>query len=184
MSVVRNGTPSSGKDSLAVCDAVRAAVEGFAGNAQQADDMTLLAMHLRGFPERYVRTFPANDAVLQDASSFVEEKLSSMDCSDKARKEILVALDELLSNVVRCAKASGIAIELRFSRARHCLTMVISDDGKPFDPLRIPPPDISLPLEQRRHGGLGILIVRKTMDALSYQHAHGCNILTMRKSLS
>ena len=60
--------------------------------------------------------------------------------------------------------------------------MSISDDGKPFNPLEVPPPDTKSPFEKRSPGGLGILLLQKTMDGLSYQYAHDCNILSLRKS--
>ena len=61
--------------------------------------------------------------------------------------------------------------------------MVVDDDGAPFDPLQAPEPDTSRPVEERPVGGLGILIVRRLMDEITYHRAGGRNRLTMRKKL-
>ena len=166
-----------------VCAAVRSSVERFVEKAPQADDLTLLTVQYLCIPERYVRPFPAQDVALVEAPSFVEEKLRAVLCPNKTRGQILIALDEVLSNVVRCSGASGITVSLTFSHARQSLTMAISDDGKPFNPLHVPPPDTTLPPEKRPIGGLGILRLQKTMDKLAYRYVHGCNILTLCKTI-
>jgi len=60
----------------------------------------------------------------------------------------------------------------------------VEDDGKPFDPLQAPPPDLSLPLERRPIGGLGIHLIRNLMDEVSYARVGGRNVLKMVKHLS
>ena len=57
----------------------------------------------------------------------------------------------------------------------------MSDKGTPFDPLKRPDPDITLPVEEKEIGGLGIFITKKTMDTVSYAYKNGENILTMTK---
>jgi len=164
-----------------LCNEVRRAVDGFASGTPQADDITVLSVQYLAAPVRYIHTFPSNDNALQDATAFLEERLDAADCPIKAKMQLLVALDEVFSNIIRCAGASGIALELRFSKKPFGLTMSVSDDGKPFDPLRQPLPDTSISPDERPVGGLGILLLRKTMDDLSYRYAHGCNILSMKK---
>ena len=177
-------------DTLAVADtrspvalnlAVRAAVDTFVSGAPQADDITLLSLEWIGAPERHLRTFPCNADAVAASAAFLEETLDAAGCPPKPKTQLLVALDEIVSNVVRCSGASGLAIEVRLSRAPHGARVSVSDDGVPFDPLRVPPPDTTLPPDERPIGGLGILLLRKTMDDLSYRRAHGCNILSFRK---
>ena len=169
-------------DSVSALSAeVRHAVEKFASGTPQADDITVLSMQYLAAPVCYVRTFPSNDSALGDAAAFLEEHLDEEGCTMKAKAQLLVALDEVISNIIRCSGASGIALKLLFSRKPLGLTMSVSDDGKPFDPLRQPLPDITVPLDERPVGGLGILLLRKTMDDLTYHYAHGCNILSMKK---
>ena len=164
------------------CTAVRDSVSSFAAGALQADDLTMLALQFLALQKHFFRTFPCNDSSIKSGTAFVEECLDGIpECPGKARSQLLVALDEVLSNVIRCSGASGIAIELRVAITPPGLSMSISDDGKPFDPLRIPPPDTSLPPFDRPAGGLGILLLRSVMDGVSYRYAHGCNILTLKK---
>ncbi len=174
-------TSAKTTDPDALCTMVRNDVDQFAGGAAQADDITLLSLQYVAVPERYIRTFPSDLKSLPTATAFLEEHLDAAKCPTAEKAQLLVALDEVLSNIVRCSGASGIAIELRISHKPMGVTMAISDDGKPFDPLQNPPPDTALPLEKREPGGLGILLLQQTMDSVSYRFAHGCNILTLRK---
>ena len=161
--------------------AVHAAVAAFTAGAPRADDLTILAVQYLGAPERRIRTFPCDASAIPAASAFLEETLDAAGCPPKPKAQLLVALDEIVSNVVRCSGASGIALEVRFSRDPRGATVSVSDDGSPFDPLRVPPPDTTLSPEDRPVGGLGLLLLRKTMTALSYRRANGCNILSFRK---
>ena len=164
--------------------AVHAAVATFADGAPRADDLTILAVEYLGPPERRLRTFPCDKAALAATAAFLEETLDAAVCPPRDKARLLMALDEVVSNVVRCSGASGLAIEVRFSRDPRGATVSVSDDGKPFDPLRVPPPDTTLSADDRATGGLGILLLRKTMDGLSYRYAHGCNILAFRKNFT
>jgi len=97
-----------------------------------------------------------------------------------------VALDEVVSNVVHHGTRQGggegrIVIELHLQGDQ--LEMVVDDDGAPFDPLQSPEPDTSQPVQDRPVGGLGILIVRRLMDEITYDRAGGRNRLTMRRTL-
>ena len=161
--------------------AVHAAVSAFVAGAPRADDLTVLALQWLGAPERRMRTFPNDENALAASAKFLEQTLDEAGCPPKDKARLLVALDEVVSNVVRCSGASGLAISVRLSRDPRGATVSVSDDGRPFDPLHIPPPDLTLGADERPIGGLGILLLRKTMDGLSYRHAHGCNILTFRK---
>ena len=161
--------------------AVHAAVSAFSAGAPRADDLTVLAVQWLGAPERRVRTFPCNADAVAASAAFVEEALDAAGCPMKPKVQLMVALDEVVSNVVRCSGASGLAVSVRFSGDPRGATVSVSDDGKPFDPLGVPPPDTSLSADERPIGGLGIELMRRTMDELSYRHAHGCNILSFGK---
>ena len=95
-----------------------------------------------------------------------------------------VALDEMLSNTLRCGYADDPEeheIEVRFAIEGGLMQVAIVDDAAPFDPLQAKAPDTTAPLEQRRAGGLGIFLVRELMDEVRYQRVDGCNVLTLRK---
>jgi len=97
---------------------------------------------------------------------------------------IHVALDEILSNVVRHAyrgRPDGGRIEVRFGLQAGELELVITDDAGPFDPLAVAEPDTGRPAEDRPVGGLGIFFVRRLMDCVEYRRRDGRNELTCRK---
>jgi len=98
-----------------------------------------------------------------------------------------VALEEVCMNVImHGTRASGSPPELSVSLRLEgdAVTMVIEDDGVAFDPLVVAPPDIDTSLEEREIGGLGVFLVRKLMDDVSYAHTGSHNRLTMRKAVS
>jgi len=96
---------------------------------------------------------------------------------------IQLALDELVTNVVSYAAEPGkpCRIDLLLVRRPASVDMTLEDEGKPFNPLLAPQPDVTAPLEERPIGGLGIHFVRKTMDELTYERRNGRNILFIRK---
>jgi serine/threonine-protein kinase RsbW len=93
-----------------------------------------------------------------------------------------VALDEVLSNIVRHGKApSPIQVSLRLTG--DVLEMLIEDSAGPFDPLAAPAPDTQAALEARPIGGLGLSLVRGLMDVVEYERVGGANRLTLRRRL-
>ena len=164
--------------------AVRKAVVSFVNGAPRADDLTILSVRYLGAPERRLKTFPCDAGAMAAAAAFLEEVLDGADCPARPKAQLMVALDEIVSNVVRCSGASGLAIEVRLGRDPRGAAVSVSDDGTPFDPLAVPPPDTTLPADKRPIGGLGLLLVRKTMDSVAYKRAHGCNIFTFRKNFA
>ncbi len=177
------GAPRAAVSPQTLNRAVRNDVERFAKGAPQADDLTVLAVQYLSAVERYMRTFPCDASALEATMEYLSSMLDERGCPAAAKTQLLIALDEVVSNVVRCSGATGIAIEMRFSQAPKGVTVVLSDDGKPFNPLHVPTPDTKGSADERPVGGLGILLLRKTMDSLAYRYAHGCNILTFQKRL-
>ncbi len=105
--------------------------------------------------------------------------------SEDVEFQIDLVLDELVSNVIRHGlKADGEHfIDVNLHRDGHDLTMEVEDDGVAFNPLDAPIPDITLPIEERRIGGLGIHLVRQFMDSLAYERRGERNYLLMKKRL-
>lgn len=97
-----------------------------------------------------------------------------------------LAIEEIFVNIASYAYPSGggdVTIAADVSGDPKTLTVVFQDSGTPFDPLAKPDPDISIPIEQRRIGGLGIFLVKDNMDDVTYRFADGKNILTIKKVL-
>ena len=94
-----------------------------------------------------------------------------------------LAVDELVTNTIGYGFDDDgehrIDIALRIEV--ETLTVEIADDGKVFDPLQVPAPDFSAPLEERARSGLGIYLVRKTMDTVTYRREKGRNVVTMTR---
>lgn len=119
-------------------------------------------------------------------TKFVNEQLRSMGCSRRALTQINVALDELFSNVCRYAYPDDtgfVTIHVNELPEENAVSITLEDAGKPFDPLSRKDPDITLGLHERGIGGLGIFIVKKTMNDVRYEHRDGLNILTVTKTL-
>ena len=123
---------------------------------------------------------------LDQVLAFVDGQLETMDCSMKAQMQIDVAVEEIYVNIANYAYApeSGKAyISVRPDPENASVTIEFRDNGIPFDPLAKADPDVTLSAEERKIGGLGIYMVKKSMDAMEYSRKDGQNILTITKKL-
>ena len=119
-------------------------------------------------------------------TAFVDERLEAAGCPVKARTQIDVAIDELFSNIARYAydPATGPAtVRVDVDREPLSVRVTFIDQGKPYDPLAKPDPDVTLSAQDRPIGGLGIFMVKKSMDDVRYEYKDGQNILTVEKRL-
>lgn len=96
-----------------------------------------------------------------------------------------LVLEEAISNIIFYAfdDDSEQKISLTIEYEDKTLSILIRDSGKPFDPTRQRPPDITLPAEERSIGGLGIFLINKLMDHVVYGREDNMNVLTLKKSL-
>jgi anti-sigma regulatory factor (Ser/Thr protein kinase) len=103
--------------------------------------------------------------------------------SAKILHDVQLSVEEHLTNVFHYAfdDQNERRIKVRVLAGETELRVEIEDDGRPFDPLKHPMPDVSLPLDQRPIGGLGIHMIRKSMDRIEYRRVDGKNILVMVK---
>ena len=137
-------------------------------------------------PETATLTVPARREAFAALSAWLEARLAPLNPSPKARRQLLVAADEILTNVASYAYPPDAPGELQVTlrHAAGALSLTFADRGTPYDPLTAPPPDLTLPLAERAPGGLGLLIVRKTMDAVDYRRDGDRNVLTLTKRLT
>ncbi len=96
---------------------------------------------------------------------------------------IKIAIDEVLVNVIRYAFPQGgeHVVHVRFEIFPDYLHLEVSDDGRPFDPFSIAPPDTTEPLTKRSIGGLGVHLVRQFMDEVQYRREGDRNVVVMIK---
>ena len=119
-------------------------------------------------------------------TDFVNEQLEALDCPVKAQMQIDIAIDELFGNIAQYAYDPEVGnATVRVEVAEEPLAVIITfiDGGVPYDPLKAADPDIALSAEERQLGGLGIYMVKKTMDEITYEYKDGKNILSIKKKL-
>lgn len=116
----------------------------------------------------------------------LEEFWSQHDLPIDSLNEVQLAVEEIIANVIRHAskgrEEAYIALHAELAPGEFVAT--IEDDGAPFDPLAHPEANAAAALEERRAGGMGLLLVRQLMDSVSYEHRGGHNRFQMRKQLA
>ena len=135
--------------------------------------------------KEYVLKIPSKLEGMDVILAFVSLLLDIHGCSLKSRTQIRMAVEELYVNVTLYAypKDEEGWAEIRGSVEDGVATFTILDGGKPFDPLAKPDPNTALSGEERDIGGLGIFMVKNTMDDVQYEYRDGLNCLTLKKTL-
>lgn len=131
-------------------------------------------------------TIEAKTENLPVVTAWIEKALEEIDCPMKNQAQIDVAIDELFGNIAHYAYAPGTGeatVRFAFDADTRTVSITFLDSGIPFDPLSQAAPDINAPAQERAVGGLGIYLVRKTMDRVDYRYADGKNILTIQKRI-
>ena len=131
-------------------------------------------------------TLPAKRRNIPLIIDFVNRELESMGCSRKTEAQIDIAIDELYSNIANYGYEEDdgqVTVTLDTDTVPRTVTISFTDEGKPFNPLERADPDITLSAKDRKIGGLGIYMVKKSMDDVLYEYKDGKNILTIRKTL-
>ena len=115
-------------------------------------------------------------------TAFLDEALENMGSSMKAQMQIGMAVDEIFSNIAQYAYEGSVGeATVRIEEEGDCAVLTFIDSGIPYDPLAREDPDTTLDAESRAIGGLGIFLVKKTMDSMTYSRKEGKNILTVKK---
>lgn len=130
------------------------------------------------------KVFPADKNNLDDVLDFVSTEMEKTDCSMKKIMQITVVMEEMFVNVADYAypdEPGQVKISIEFDSGKTKMKIRMADHGIPFNPLDRKDPDITLSAEERQIGGLGIYMMKKTMDEVYYVYENGENILTMTK---
>ena len=123
---------------------------------------------------------------IEAVTDFVNEQLEALDCPMKAQMQIDIAIDELFGNIAHYAYNPEIGkatVRVEVIEDPLAVTITFIDNGVPYDPLAKADPNTTLSAEEREIGGLGIYMVKKTMDEITYEYRDGQNILAIKKNL-
>ncbi len=123
---------------------------------------------------------------VEKVTEFVNAELEKINCPAKARAEIDIAIDELFSNIAYYAYNPEIGkatVKVEVEDNPQSVILTFMDNGVPYNPLEKKDPNVKLPLEERDVGGLGILMVKKSMDSIEYEYKDGHNILRIKKNI-
>jgi len=176
-----------------ILSGIRNDIAVFTKGIEQSDDITMLAFRINNTAENTAQpqlTIKANISDLGTLTSFIGRELEAAGCPARERGHVELAAEEIFVNIANYAyqddeKASGgvtVNCRTRTMPGKTEVTFTFSDCGRPFNPLEHSEPDITLPIEEREPGGLGILIARKIIDIIHYGRENGTNRLEFTKS--
>lgn len=173
----------------ALIEAVTAAVHGFVKEAEQSDDLTLMAISYtpQDFQSLLSETLTLTNDVHEvlRLSTFQKAYYEKITQNASLARQLRLAVEEAVVNVIDYAYPLGTdgTIEINMMWDGHQLKVIVTDSGIPFDPTSTAPADTTLSAEERQIGGLGIHLVREIMDTINYERVKGHNVLTMIKRI-
>ena len=164
-------------------------VHEFVGDAEQSDDLTMLAIHYT--PKHFESTLTETLLIKNDVhevtkfSTFMKSVMEKLDIEKSLARQLRLAVEEAVVNVIDYAYPAGQEgdIEIHIMFDGKTLKTIIIDSGVAFDPTAKEKADTSLSAQDRQIGGLGILLVRELMDAINYERENGKNVLTLIKNI-
>ena len=131
-------------------------------------------------------TLAATVENIETVTEFVNAQLELIDCPIKVQMQIDIAIDELFGNIAHYAyntEVGNATVRVEISEAPLAVIITFIDNGVPYDPLGKNDPDITLSAEEREIGGLGIYMVKQSMDEITYEYKDGQNILKIKKNI-
>ena len=123
---------------------------------------------------------------IEAVTDFVNEQLEALECPLKVQMQIDIAIDEIFGNIAHYAYNPNVGeatVRVEVIEEPLCVVITFIDKGIPYNPLSAAEPDTTLTADERTIGGLGIFMVKKSMDEITYRHENGRNILSIRKNL-
>ncbi len=168
---------TDGMSAREVCQSIKGDVDLFVGDASQSDDITMLSLIIN---ENNSITLDPNEDNMNDVVAFVEGVLEKAEVPPKIMMKIDIVIDEIYSNIKLYSGATEARVECTVRD--NNITLIFSDNGVPYNPLEAEEPDVTLDAEKRKIGGLGIFMVKKTMDEVDYEYELSFNRLILKKS--
>ena len=161
-------------------------MEEYAGEAEQADDLTILTFRLEQAPLKLdlqtlhlvaAASLPEIERISTEFRKVADERGLTAGVSQK----VSIVFDDLLNNIISYGFSDDaehqIKIDVAYSPDK--LVITIADAGIPFNPFDQVGPDISLSVEERDIGGLGVLLIKELMDEYHYQRHSNSNVVTL-----
>lgn len=174
----RKAKADSNLSPLSLINRMHEAVEAFVGDAEQSDDMTMLAI-LRQDPTTI--TLKASKDDYPRMTAYIKTLAEDACLKSKEAGHLRLIIEEAIGNIIDYSGATKIILTATANDGY--LSVTITDDGKPFNPTTVPDPNLDVPGLERKVGGLGVHYMRQMSDALEYRRENDMNILTIRKNL-
>ena len=170
----------------ALVEHMQETVKTFVQGAEQSDDLTMLAIRYHRPENAYIldESIVLNSDLkeIRDLNNFIKKVCGALSLDEKMTRKIRLAVEEAVVNVMEYAypegKKGNVTVAAKADSNR--LKIIITDQGKPFDPTQKEKADVSLTAEERPIGGLGLLLVRELMDSINYEREGNSNVLTLR----
>jgi sigma-B regulation protein RsbU (phosphoserine phosphatase) len=179
----------NGLNSKAVIEKVVKEVQRYSTGVPQSDDITLLVlgyMGPNGIDQHTLSVMLKNDlSELQRLNQIVTEFADRHGLASELVSRLTLVLEEIITNVISYGYDDGLQHEIlvRLSWKDPNMKVEVEDDGRPFNPLKAPPPDMGKPLTEMKVGGLGIHFVREKMDELEYRRENDRNLLILKTKI-
>lgn len=170
---------------------VKQDIDSFVVEAPQFDDITMLCLKYYGEGRREKNftkkiMIEAEVSKLKEVLDFINEQLEAKECSMKAQTQIDIVVEELFVNIAYYAYTPNVGtveIQCEFEEGDTEVIITLKDQGIPYNPLEKEDPDITLSAQERQIGGLGIYMVKKSVDDMAYEYKDKQNIVSVRKKI-
>ncbi len=168
-----------------ILKSIKLSVDEFVGDAPQFDDLTMMCIEYNGMENNMDSlTLEATNDNLDKVLAFIDTALEKYGCSMKDQMKIDLSAEEIFVNIANYAYGDNTGnAEITVENNGGAFSVTFIDSGTPYNPLEKADPDITLSAEERQIGGLGIFLVKKNMDSVSYEYKDGKNIFTMTKNI-
>ena len=164
-----------------ICKKVKEDVDAFVADGEQFDDITMLCVRLNEINSDVGITVVPSMETVPQVADFMEAEMEKLEVSPKISMKLMIAIDEIYSNIVRYSGATEATVSIE--KSNNTLKLYFKDNGKPYNPLDAKDPDITASAEDRNIGGLGVFMVKKMLDNVEYKYVDNFNILTLTKNL-